>query len=64
MPACPYIQAVDAEGMTALQWSQLMRQILDGMNARQRQLPFENFVKVIKSARGSQGSRRPRPRRR
>lgn len=51
LPACPYIQTADAGSLTALQWSQLMRQILDGMNARQRQMPLENMRKILRNAR-------------
>ena len=49
--ACPYIQAADTANLTAAQWCQLMRQILDGMNARQRQMPLENMMKVLQNAR-------------
>lgn len=47
MNACPYVQASDTRGLTAMQWSQLMRQILDGMTARQRRLPMENLRAVM-----------------
>ena len=47
LPVCPYIQASDARGLTAQQWCQLMRQILDGMTARQRQMPVETFRAVL-----------------
>lgn len=49
LPACPYIIASDTRGLTATQWSQLMRQILDGMTARQRQLPTETFRAVMRN---------------
>ena len=49
LPACPYIQASDTRGLTATQWSQLMRQILDGMTARQHQLPAETFRAVMRN---------------
>jgi hypothetical protein len=47
MPVCPYVQASNTRGLTATQWSQLMRQILDGMTARQRHLPLENLRAVM-----------------
>ena len=47
LPGCPYIQASDTRGLTAQQWSQLMRQILEGMTARQRKLPLENLRSVM-----------------
>lgn len=49
LPACPYIVASDTRGLTATQWSQLMRQILDGMTARQRQMPTEDFRAVMRN---------------
>lgn len=47
LPVCPYIQTNDTRGLTAQQWSQLMRHILDGMTARQRQMPLESFRSVM-----------------
>lgn len=47
LPGCPYIQASDTRGLTAQQWSQLMRHILEGMTARQRKLPLENLRSVM-----------------
>ena len=47
LPVCPYIQASDTRGLTAQQWCQLMRQILDGMTTRQRQMPVETFRAVL-----------------
>ena len=49
LPACPYILASDTRGLTAAQWSQLMRQILDGMTARQRQMPTDTFRAVMRN---------------
>ena len=49
LPACPYIIASDTRGLTAAQWSQLMRQILDGMTARQRQMPTDTFRAVMRN---------------
>ena len=49
LPACPYIIASDTRGLTAAQWSQLMRQILDGMTARQRQIPTDTFRAVMRN---------------
>jgi len=47
LPACPYIHAGNTRGFTATQWCQLMRQVLDGMTARQRQMPAETFRAVM-----------------
>ena len=49
LPACPYIVASDTRGLTATQWAQLMRQILDGMTARQRRMPSEDFRAVMRN---------------
>lgn len=49
LPACPYIQASDTRGLTATQWCQLMRQILDGMTARQRQVPMDTYRAVMRN---------------
>ena len=49
LPVCPYIIASDTRGLTATQWSQLMRQILDGMTARQRQMPTDTFRAVLRN---------------
>ena len=47
LPVCPYIQASDTRSLTAKQWCQLMRSILDGMTARQRKLPLDSFRAVM-----------------
>lgn len=47
LPLCPYVQAGNTRGLTAKQWSQLMRQILDGMTARQRKSPMEGLRSVL-----------------
>lgn len=47
LPVCPYIQTSDSRGLTAQQWSQLMRHILDAMTARQRRMPLEGFRSVM-----------------
>ena len=47
LPVCPYIQASNTRSLTAKQWSQLMRSILDGMSARQRKMPLEDFRSVM-----------------
>lgn len=49
MPVCPYIQAENTRGLTATQWMQLMRQLLDGMTARQRYLPADAFRAVLRN---------------
>ena len=47
LPVCPYIQISNARGLTAQQWSQTMRHILDGMSSRQRKLPLESLRSVM-----------------
>ena len=47
LPVCPYIQASTTRGLTAKQWSQLMRSILDGMTARQRRKPLDGLRSVM-----------------
>ena len=47
LPLCPYVQAGNTRGLTAKQWSQLMRQILDGITARQRKSPMEGLRSVL-----------------
>lgn len=47
LPVCPYIQAGNTRGMTAQQWGQMMRHILDGMTARQRKMPLEAMRSVL-----------------
>ena len=47
LPVCPYIQAANTRGLTARQWSQLMRGILEGMTARQRKMPLEALKAVM-----------------
>ena len=49
LPECPYVVADGTRGLTATQWCQLMRQLLDGMTARQRQLPAETFRAVMRN---------------
>lgn len=49
MPACPYVIASDTHGLTATQWCQLTRQILDGMTARQRQMPAQTLRAVMRN---------------
>ena len=47
LPVCPYIQASATRGLTAKQWSQLMRSILDSMTARQRRKPLDGLRSVM-----------------
>ena len=47
LPVCPYILASDTRGLTASQWCQLMQQLLEGMTARQRQLPMQTLRAVL-----------------
>ena len=47
LPACPYIQAPNTRGLTARQWSQLMRSILNSMSVRQRKSPMDGMRSVM-----------------
>lgn len=49
LPVCPYIQASDSRGLTAAQWAQLMRQLLEGMTVRQRRIPTDGFRAVMRN---------------
>lgn len=49
LPACPYIYASDTRGLTAKQWSQQMRIILDSMTARQRKQHADIFRSIMKN---------------
>ena len=47
LPVCPYIRVSNSRGLTAKQWSQLMRQILDSMAVRQKKMPLEGLNSVL-----------------
>ena len=47
LPVCPYIRISNSRGLTAKQWSQLMRQILDSMAIRQRKRPLESLNSIL-----------------
>lgn len=47
LPVCPYIRVSNSRGLTALQWSQLMRQILGSMAARRRRISLDGFRSVM-----------------
>ena len=47
LSACPYIRVSNSQGLTAKQWSQLMRQILETMATRQKKRPLENLNYVL-----------------
>ncbi len=49
LPVCPYIQTGNSHGLTAYQWSQLMRHILTGMTIHQKKLVSENFRSVMRN---------------
>ena len=51
LPACTYLTTELNEHMTASQWSQLMRQTADRMEARAKDLPRERFWAIIRSLR-------------
>ena len=47
LPVCPYIRVSNSKNLTAKQWSQLMRQILESMATRQKKMPLENLNSVL-----------------
>lgn len=47
LPDCPYIQAADSRGLTAQQWSQLMRHMLSSMTSHQRRSAVAGFRSVL-----------------
>lgn len=47
LPVCPYIRVSNSRGLTAKQWSQLMRQILISMTTRQKKLSMESLNSVL-----------------
>ena len=49
LPICPYIYASSTKGLTARQWSQLMRVMIDSMTARQRKRPADEFRSVLRN---------------
>lgn len=44
---CPYLQVADSRGLTAQQWSDIMRQVLNSMTAHQRRSAIEGFQSVM-----------------
>lgn len=50
LPLCPYLYSSNTSGLTARQWSQLMRIVLDGMTARQRNWPPEPLRSILKKS--------------
>ena len=51
LPLCPYLYSSNTKGLTARQWSQLMRIVLEGMTARQKRMPMEAVLSIIKNYR-------------
>lgn len=49
LPVCPYIQSSNSRGLTAVQWSQLMRNILGGMTTDQKKLFSDSFRSVMRN---------------
>ena len=47
LPECPYLQAAGTHGLTAKQWSQLIRHVLDSMSARQRKNTMDGLRSVM-----------------
>lgn len=48
LPECPYLHAANTHNLTAKQWSQLMRHVLDSMSA-QRKNPMDGLRSVMKN---------------
>ena len=44
---CPYLQVADSRGLTAQQWSDIVRQVLNSMTAHQRRSAVEGFQSVM-----------------
>lgn len=49
LPLCPYIYASNTHGLTAKQWVQTMRIVLDGITARQRRKTTDFFRSVMRN---------------
>jgi hypothetical protein len=49
LPICPYIYASNTRGLTAAQWCQLMRIILDGMTVHQKKAYLDIFHSLTKN---------------
>ena len=48
LPECPYLHVANTQNLTAKQWSQLMRHVLDSMSA-QRKNPMDGLRSVMKN---------------
>lgn len=51
LPGCTYLSTGTDAPMTASQWSRLLRQTADRMEARARELPKERFRSIVRSLR-------------
>ena len=49
LPICPYIRAHNTRGLTAQQWSPLMRHILDSMTAHQKRMYSDALQSVLRN---------------
>jgi hypothetical protein len=47
LPVCPYISAGNTRGLTAKQWSQLMRSMLESMSAPKKESPMAGLRSVM-----------------
>ena len=47
LPVCPYIVAGNTRGLTAKQWSQLMRSMLESMSAPRKERPMSGLRSVM-----------------
>ena len=47
LPVCPYIVAGNTRGLTAKQWSQLMRSMLESMSAPRKERPLSGLRSVM-----------------
>lgn len=48
---CPYITGGPGEGLTAVTWRRKLRELVSLMEARARQLPFEQFLRFLRNIR-------------
>lgn len=48
LPDCPYITMVSDSHLTATEWSRLMTQVVETMDARSRQMPMERLIAFVR----------------
>ena len=52
LESCPYLMLEDDTQKTPAQWMHLLKQVVDGMDARARQLPWERMLAPLRNFRG------------